>query len=156
MTEVLTDLFVKAGASQIDWEGEPIYAIFEIASAPENIDLEFIEASAAPVQGFVLKVSGGALVVNEVEASQMVLWHDTAPRLVHLQVKWRAGKRRAIKLWNVWRARLNDSDVTQAWLGNAGMRIHSSSDGKELLIGCSDGVGQVNFGDLKLRITIAS
>jgi hypothetical protein len=79
MPEALADQFAKAKAPQIDWEGAPAYAIYEIAPAPENFLVEFLDATAAPVQGLTLKVYGGALVVNDIESPEMLLWQDTAP-----------------------------------------------------------------------------
>lgn len=68
-------------------------------------------------------------------------------------MKREPGKKTVLKLWNIWRGSMGGVDVTQAWLGNAGMRIEQSASGKELLLHCSDGEGPVEFSDLDVRIT---
>ena len=154
MTEALADMFVAAQAPQIAWEGQPAYAIYEVAPVPDSVIVEFLGATESPVQGLTLKVSGGVLEVNGVEAAEMLLWHDTAPGKVTVRVKREAGKKAALKLWNIWRGSMGGVDVTQAWLGNAGMRIDQSGGGRELLLCCSDGEGPVDFDDLEARITL--
>jgi len=154
MCEALADQFAKAHASQIDWEGAAAYAIYEIAPAPETVLIEFLKAKAAPVQGLTLKVYGGALLVDGVEAREVLLWHDTVPAQVAVQVRREAGKNPTLKFWNVWRGSVGGSDVTQAWLGNSGMRIEPSEDGRSLSLRCSDGEGAVDFNDLDVRVTV--
>ncbi|MDQ4419542.1 hypothetical protein OOT33_03695 [Sphingobium sp. DEHP117] len=154
MIEALADMFATAQAPQIVWEGKPVYAIYEIIPAPNGVIVEFLSATAVPVQGLTLKASGGVLVVNGVEAPEMLLWCDTAPDTVVVQVKQEPGKKVVLKLWNIWRGNMGGVDVTQAWLGNAGMRIECSQGGRELLLRCSDGEGSVDFGDLEARVTI--
>lgn len=154
MTEALADIFATARAPRIDWEGAPAYAIYEITPAPENVVVEFLNGASSPVQGLTLKVNGGALIVNDVEAPEMLLWRDTAPSHVPVRVKREPGKKATLKVWNIWRGSMGGVDVTQAWLGNSGMRIEQSTDGKELLLRCSDGEGPIDFGDLEARVVI--
>jgi len=155
MTEVLADTFAAAQAPEIEWDGEPVYAIYEINPAPEGVVVEFLSGTDVPVQGLTLKASGGVLVVNDVEAPEMLLWRDTAPTRVSVKVKREAGKRAALKLWNIWRGSTGGVDVTQAWLGNAGMRIAGAVDEKELLLRCSNGEGPIDFADMVVRVVIA-
>ena len=154
MTEALADTFAAAQAPKIDWDGEPAYAIYEITPAPEGVVVEFLNATDMPVQGLTLKANGGVLVINDVEAPEILLWRDTAPSSVSVSVKREPGKKVTLKLWNIWRGSMGGVDVTQAWLGNAGMRIEQAADGKELLLRCSDGEGPVDFGDLVARLII--
>ena len=142
MSEALADKFAKAQNPQIEWEGATAYAIYEISPAPDDVVVEFPKAAGAPVQGLTLKANGGMLVVNDVEAPEVLLWRDTAPSRVPIRVKREPGKKVTLKFWNIWRGRMGGVDVTQAWLGNSGMRIERSADGKELLLRCSDGEGQ--------------
>lgn len=155
MTEALADLFANAQTPQLEWEGAPAYAIYEVIPAPESVTVEFLNAINAPVQGLTLKVSGGVLEVNGTEAQEMLLWHDTAPDKVIVRVKRESGAKATVKLWNIWRGSIGGVDVSQAWLGNAGMRIEQSGDGKQLLLRCSDGEGPVEFNNLEVRVTFA-
>lgn len=153
MTEALADIFASAQAPCINWEGEPAYAIYEMTPAPEGLVVEFLSATDMPVQGLTIKAGGAVLEINGAEASEMLLWRDTAPAKVSVRVKPELGKRVTLKIWNIWRGSMGGVEVTQAWLGNAGMRIYR--DGKELLLRCSDGEGPVDFSDLEARVIIA-
>lgn len=154
MTEALADIFAAAQAPQIDWDGELAYAIYEIDPAPDDVTVEFLNATESRAQGVTLKVASGVLEINGVEAPEMVLWQDTAPDKVTVRVKSERGEKAVLKLWNVWRGSMGGVDVTQAWLGNSGMRIDRTLDGKELHLRCSDGEGPVDFTDLEIRVRV--
>lgn len=152
MTKALSEVFTSARASSIDWEGERAYAIYEVTPAPDVLTVELLNATVRPVQGLTVKAIGGALEVNGVEAPEMLLWRDTAPEKVFVRVKPDPGKTVTLKIWNIWRGTLGGVGITQAWLGNAGMRVHR--EGKELLLQCSDGEGPIDFGDLEARVVM--
>ena len=151
MTKALADMFAYAQAPCLDWEGEPAYAIYEM-SAPDGLEIEFLSSIDVPVQGLALKAYGGVLEIEGVAAREMLLWCDTAPPKVPIKVQPEPGKKAILKIWNVWRGRVGGADVTQAWLGNAGMRIEQR--GNQISLRCSDGEGPVDFGNLKTRITV--
>ena len=153
MTKPLSKLFEEARSARVEWEGEPLYGLYELPS-PNGLLVEFMSSISAPVQGLTLKVYGGVLEIGGVEAQEMLLWCDTAPPKVSVKVKTEPGKKAKLKIWNIWRGKVGGIDVTQAWLGNAGMRVETSADGKEFLLYCSDGEGPIEFGDLKARLTI--
>lgn len=154
MTQALADLFANAQASQLLWEGELAHAIYEITPAPESVTVEFLNAINAPVQGLTLKINGGMLEVNGTDAPEILLWGDTVPDRVVVRVRREPGAKAIFKLWNIWRGNMGGVDVTQAWLGNAGMRIEQSEDGTQLLLHCSDGEGPVDFNNLKVRVIL--
>ncbi|MGQ7830151.1 hypothetical protein [Altererythrobacter sp. Z27] len=151
MTKALADMFADAQAPCLHWEGEPAYAIYEMP-APEAFDVEFVSSTDTPVQGLTLKVYGGVLEIDGVEAQEMLLWRDTAPNRVPVKVKSETGGRATLKIWNVWRGKVGGHDVTQAWLGNAGMRVKQV--GTWLALHCSDGEGSVDFDDLAVHLTV--
>jgi len=154
MTKALADMFASAQTPVIEWEGEPVYAIYETKLARDIVVVEFLKTAASTVQGLTLKAKGGVLAVNGVEASQVLLWHDTAPAKVSLKVKRKSSQGVTLKLWNIWRGSVGGEGVTQAWLGNAGMRVNRSDDERQLLLRCSDGEGSIDFNDLVARVTI--
>lgn len=153
MTKPISKLFEDAQAACVEWEGEPLYGLYEITHAPNSLIVEFLHATDGPVQGLTIKADGGVLAVNGIEAKEMLLWHDTAPKMVSVHVKSEQGKNVRLKLWNVWRGSMGGVDVTQAWLGNSGMRIEQLEGDKVLLLRCSDGEGPVEFSDLEARVT---
>lgn len=154
MTKALSKLFSEAQATCVEWEGEPLYGLYEIP-APNELLIEILSSNPSPIQGLSLKAYGGLLRINDVEAREMLIWADTAPDRVKVSFKAWEGYKAKLKIWNIWRGKVGGTDVTQAWLGNAGMRIECAANGKELLLRCSDGEGPANFGDLEARVTIA-
>jgi hypothetical protein len=156
MNKMLSSMFAEAKAPEIDWEGEPLYGIYEIDPAPEGLIVEFVSATTAPIQGLTLKAYGGTLMVNDIEAQEILLWRDTAPNIIPVLVKSESGTKVTLKIWNIWRGLMGDGvSVTQAWLGNAGMRIQLSDNKKEVFFRCSDGEGPIDFGDLEVRVIIS-
>ena len=153
MMKPLSKLFEEARSACIEWGGEPLYGLYELTS-PDGLEVEFLSSINTPVQGLALKIYGGILEIEGTEAHEMLLWCDTAPTKVPVSIKTDPGKKAKLKIWNVWRGKVGGVDVTQAWLGNAGMRIEQSAGGKELVLLCSDGEGAVEFSDLKVRVTI--
>jgi hypothetical protein len=149
MTEYLSELFEAARAPVVEWEGAPLHGLYQFDDSPEEMQIEFLKAESSPVQGLSLGIEGGVLSVNGIEAEDMVLWHDTAPITVSVRVIAKPNEKPILKMWNVWRA---GRDVTQAWLGNAGMRIEET--GNQLLLRCSDGEGPIDFSNLEVRVTL--
>lgn len=153
MTKPISKLFEEAKATCVDWEDGPLYGLYEMP-APSGLLVEILRSKPSPIQGLTLKAYGGVLRINDVEAPEMLIWADTAPDRVTVAFKPWEGRKAKLKIWNVWRGNVGGADVTQAWLGNAGMRIEEVAGGKELLLHCSDGEGPVDFGDLEARVII--
>ena len=151
MTKALADMFADAQVPCLDWKGEPAYGIYEMP-APEAFDVEFVSSTDLPIQGQTLKVYSGVLEIDGVEAREMLLWRDTAPDRVPVKVKSESGRQAILKIWNVWRGKVGGHDVTQAWLGNAGMSVKQA--GARLALHCSDGEGSVNFDDLTAYLAV--
>jgi hypothetical protein len=151
MTDTLSDLFAEARSSVVEWDGGHAYAVYELVDVPEQLIVEFGDAKASPVQGLRLKIRGGSLLVNGMKTDDLLLWRETAPDRVIVRVERRGSARVSLKAWNVWRG---GSDVVQAWLGNAGMRVESGDDGRHVELRCSDGVGPVAFDDLQVRLNL--
>jgi hypothetical protein len=151
LPETLSDLFASAQRPVVEWAGAPAHALYEFEEIPESIGVEFVGGKPSPVQGLHIKYRGGLLIANDVGAEDLLLWRDTAPDRLTVRVEPRKKARPSLKIWNVWRGGL---DVVQAWLGNAGMRVEVSPDGRQIDLHCSDGVGPVAFDDLQVRLTL--
>lgn len=151
MNKPISKLFEEARSPCVGWEGDSLYGLYEFP-APDSFEVEFLSSIDAPVQGLTLKVYGGVLEIEGVEAQEMLLWCDTAPPKIPVTVRLEPGKSAILKIWNVWRGRVGGHDVTQAWLGNAGMRIDQKCN--QISLACSDGEGPVDFGNLRARVTL--
>lgn len=154
MVEELAELFAAARSPTIEWEGHFVHAIWELVPVPEQLAIEFRSATSAPVQGLAVKLEGGTLCANGVEAKHLTLWQDTAPREVCVMIA-KNGKAR-LKIWNIWRETKGHYDVTHAWLRNSGMRIEPSGEDGEMVLRCSDGIGPVSFDDLVVSVRAIS
>lgn len=149
----MTDLsatFAEQQSNVIDWNGMKIHGLFKFDDVPDQLCLEFLGSKAHPVQGLQLRIRGGKLKIDGVEATDFVLWTDTAPESVTVTVRRTGRGKTTLKLWNVWRGGL---DVTQAWLGNAAIQVERSADPTHVVLRCSDGEGEPDFEDLIVRVT---
>jgi len=151
--ENLSQLFAQQSSTLITWGGEALHNILEIENLPLRVQVEFISAKASPAQGIQLRLRGGSLVANGQEAADLVLWQDTAPQTVDVEIRSAGGRPGNFKVWNVWRAGL---DVTQAWLGNSAMKVEGDLAGSGLMLRCSDGQGKPDFDDLVVRLSVGS
>lgn len=151
MTKPISDLFGEAQAACVEWQGEPLYGLYEM-EVSDALEVKFLSSISKPVQGLNLTTDGGVLEIAGVEADDMLLWCDTAPPTVPVKIKPRDNGKVILKIWNVWRGKVGGHDVTQAWLGNAGMRIEQS--GKQISLRCSDGEGPVDFGNLIAQVNL--
>lgn len=151
MNADLSTLFAEQQTNQIDWDG-PLYSLYELPSDASEVTIRFLSATSQPPQGFRLKARGGSFDVDSTAApatDDLVLWQDTAPDEVRIRITWKPKGARSLRIWNAWRV----NDVTQAWLGNAGMRV-SEEEGGVFEFRCSDGEGDPDFDDLVAEVTV--
>lgn len=139
----LSDLFAERQTNVLEWDGGLVYGLYEFPRIPRRFTVDFISSKDDPVQGLNFKMRGGVMSVDGVETDDLLLWRDTAPDQVDVVVHTRSKAKASLKVWNVWRG---GSDVTQAWLGNAAIRVDEKGDRVDLH--CSDGDGPPTFDDL--------
>jgi len=144
----LSRVFAEQQASEIDWNG-PLFSLYELPSSTTRLGVEFRHRGSELRQGVRLKVRGGELEVDGVEASDFVLWQDSSPSQVEVLVRWAKRGSRSLRVWNCWEV----NGVMHAWLGNAGMRVEWTSEGT-IVLRCSDGHGEPDFGDLVVGIAV--
>jgi hypothetical protein len=138
------------GAS-IKVQGRTVHLTYALGfPAPGTLTVRFVSSSRRARQALRLAVKGGRLLVNGRSLDNVVLWRDTAPRVVSLQV---VPVRRSctVHLWNAW---AEGKRIRQAGLGNGGMLVTPEPDG--LRLECSAGVGAQDFRDLVVRIGVAA
>lgn len=145
----LSDIFAEHQSNVIDWHGTPTFGLIEFDEVPTQIRLTFLAAKERPVQEVQLRIRRGTLLVNGHEASDVVLWRDSAPESLSIDVRAKGPRKPELKLWNVWRGGL---DVTQAWLGNAAIQIDGDPASGSFRIRCSDGQGEQSFDDLVVEV----
>jgi len=152
MAERLSDRFMRADGQPIDVAGRTVQMMFELPPLTREtlIKLEFEDPSPARAQGLRIKVRNGKAVIAESVEDDLVLWSDSAPRVVEVLARPDTnGKPMTIRVWNVWR---DAFDVMQAWTGDAGMVVEDEGD--VLTLRCSDGFEEPTFDDLVVRMTV--
>lgn len=146
----LSDRFAEEQSNVIEWYGRPIYGLYEFDVIPGSIVIEFVSARTQPVQGVELRMRGGTMIVNDIESNDLVLWQDTAPARVEIDIRMQPSGKPKLKLWNVWRGGYG---VKQAWLGNAAIQVEDDPETGRVILRCSDGRGEPDFDDLVVALT---
>ena len=89
------------------------------------------------------------LAINAHRGRQFILWRDTAPRQVDVEIV-KAGRDGTLVLMNAWQD--EKYCTTMYGLNWCGMDVRAERDGS-LRIDCSDGYGiEPSFGDLVVRV----
>ncbi|MDE0547412.1 hypothetical protein [Microbacterium sp. C7(2022)] len=148
MSTDLSTLFAEQQTNVIDWHG-PLYSLYDLPATAAGVHIQFVAAASGRPQGLRLRVRGGAFQFGDVTHTDLSLWCDTAPDRFTIPIRWRARGARSLRIWNAWRV----GEVTQAWIGNAGMRVSEDEPGR-LTLRCSDGEGPPDFDDLIAVVTL--
>lgn len=128
----LSSLFQKSKGAPVEVDGELVHAIFRMHLDEGKTQFEVRRLGATDAAlGLRIKIERGILEVNGGQYQEIILWVETSPDVVHLNVL--AKRDCVVKVWNVWRV----DDVIQAWVGNAGMLIHD--DDGVIRLECSSG-----------------
>lgn len=139
----LAKLFQQSLGTPIHVDGQELYAIINKKSeGVKSIQIRRISASTVFVPGLCLQGKGIQFFVNSQTLKDVVLWADTSPKSVKIDIV--SCKRHGeIKIWNCWRDKLG---ITQAWLGNAAMKVEERSG--IIKVFCNSGPSELEFKDL--------
>ena len=147
-------LFAASHGKPIEVDGQVLHLGLHISADPKSrLHILFESSALRPVQG--LSVSAvrpqHRLKVGEVVARHLVLWRDTAPD--HVEVELPSARQPVpIVIYNVWRD--EKYGTTMYGVNAAAMRVTDDGPGKWLLE-CSDGSGtDANFRDLVARVVL--
>ena len=159
-------MFMQSGGQPIQWEGKTLHLYDYLAAGPSSYRLTFESCQGRRRQGVSLKlvhrdVSGrlqsgpGKFVVNGQAVSGktgIVLWHDTAPRIVDLEI---VGETPLICVHNVWEAtpQMPGATVrpfTDGGHNGAAMIVEELPHGRRYR--CNDGEPDEDFDDLVFRL----
>jgi hypothetical protein len=134
--------FAKNHGQPLMVNGQEVVPMVRRAVRPgARIRVIWRSARSLPVQGIRIKVQDGKLSVAGAHLNDVVLWRDTAPdeTVLDCHVK----KPTEVRIWNCWR---DDRGVTQAWVGNAAMRVVES--GPDSISVACNASQEVTFSDL--------
>ncbi len=142
----MQDRFEQARTPSVEVDGTAVWAIYEIPLPVSRGRIRFLSDNGGRAQGIALAANGSALRVNDVTGASFRLWTDTAPPAILFEVV-DPMKLERLRVWNVWRMRHGAED---AWTGDFGMVVEPDDD--SLLVHCSNGLGALDFSDLRFRI----
>jgi hypothetical protein len=145
----LAERFAAAQGAPVELDGRLVHMLFELPpiEAPARLSFE-LRAGSGRAQGIRLKARGGVLEFADRALDDAVLWCETAPPTVTAEVRPREPT--TVRVWNVWR---DPAGTTQAWIGDAGMRVEEAGPGAWVLR-CSDGFDAPTFDDLVVRLAL--
>jgi hypothetical protein len=150
----LAEELAAAQGGPIERDGQLVHMLYELPPVTSPARLRVALTAGAPrPQGLRLKARGGSVRVNDQLLDDVVLWTDTAPPELTVElVPKSASKPLVLRAWNAWR---DPAGSTQAWIGDAGLLIADEGDGS-VVLSCSDGFDAVDFSDLVARLTLAA
>ena len=122
------ELFAEAEEPEIEVDGRRLSQVFRDDLTCARLRIDRIRATTSRRQGLVLDADVD-LIVDGRGAPRLVLWSDSAPETVDIEVDGPT----EIRVWNVW----SDHGMTQAWVGWAS--IHVETDDEVTRLTCTDG-----------------
>lgn len=131
----LAEQFIAAKGASLDIGGNAVVNIYRrTVRMDQRVHVTARPPMDVPVQGLRIKLVDGIIRINEQDLREVVVWFDTAP--LDFEFSCCPTKKVAeLRVWNCWR---DSNDVTQAWIGNAGM-IADEKDSEVMLL-CSTGI----------------
>ena len=141
------DLFLKSKGKPIVYNGQTIQMVDRLAVvSDQRLRITFESVNSEWRQGICLTTDGSFLVNRQVVKNSIVLWYDTAPQEVLLQVQTKNGE---CQIKNVWDT---GDGVMHSWHNGAAMVVGEITSGRRYQ--CNDGRPDDNFDDLVFRIEI--
>ena len=149
MTETLGELFARQNTDTVHHRGKIVKALVRIpVTDGAVVTVRRRVVGAARPQCLVLSLNSGKFEVNGSHTDIVKLWSTTSPQTVELVIQGAAAS--TLEAWNGWSL----GGVENAWIGNAG--IVTKSTAGATILRCSDGVGQPDFSDLEVEISVES
>lgn len=141
-------LFFASKGQPVVYNGQTIQMVDHIPIKDgQFLRVIFESVKAEWRQGIRLKTDGEFIVNNKTIKKAVVLWHDTAPREVLLQVHTKKGD---CSIKNVWDT---GNGVMDSWHNGAAMIVEEVPTGKRYR--CNDGQPDDDFDDIIFRVEIS-
>lgn len=137
------ELFIKSKGKPIEYNGKVIQMMdcFQVCQK-QSITITFEATNSIWVQGILLEIDGSFEVNGRRIPDKLVLWENTAPRVVDIVLHPRK-KEGQLCFRNVWDV---GDGVIQSWHNGAGIVVEESSEGRRFF--CNDGKPDDDFNDL--------
>jgi hypothetical protein len=144
-----TPLFEASKGEPIMQDGSVLHRRCWIdVAGGDTLVLRFLSFTTEYIQGLRISAEQCQLTVERFTGKEIVLWTDSAPEQVRLEVV-KSKKRARVGFLNVWKDR--EHETMMYALTSSAMRVSRTDDG-ELVLRCSDGSGEPEFDDLVVQI----
>jgi hypothetical protein len=141
------DLFLKSKGRPVIYNGRTIQMVDRLTVPDgQRLKVTFESVNADWRQGVCLTVDGGFVVNNQTVMKSVVLWHDTAPREILLQIQTKKGECRVKNVWDT------GDGVMHSWHNGGAMIVEEISSGRRYK--CNDGRADDDFDDLIFLIEL--
>lgn len=139
------DMFEKSKGKPIQYQGKTLVMLHSFpTNGATHLRLIFESCASEWRQGVALRVRGRFKVRGQLIGKSIVLWHDTAPEVVELEISPETPN---IEVNNVWDV---GDGVIHSWHNGAAMIVESLEDG--IRYRCNDGFADDDFDDIVFRI----
>jgi hypothetical protein len=138
-------LFLQSKGEPIEYKGKLVQLMDRPLVRPGSaLQLVFVSSSGSRRQGVRIKANGDLVVAGQ-KLKDIVLWSDTAPPCVDIQL---GAKATELKVWNCWESA---DGAVDAWHNGAGMIVSAKAAGVREYQ-CNDGAPNDDFSDLVFRL----
>lgn len=139
------EMFEKSAGKPIEYQGKTLVMMDKFPTeGAKHVRVVFEECNGEWRQGVALRFEGKFKVNDQIIRRGMVLWYDTAPQTVELEL---IGTASSIEVKNVWD--IGDG-VIHSWHNGAAMIVELLPSGRRYR--CNDGFADDDFNDIVFRL----
>jgi hypothetical protein len=135
------DLFLKSNGQPVEYDGQTIQMIDRLpVTDGQQLCIAFESVNSEWRQGIHLTTDGAFEVNGQTVKKVVVLWQNTAPRVVVLRIKSKKGECLIKNVWDV------GDGVMHSWHNRAAMIVEDHASFRRYR--CNDGRADDDFDDL--------
>lgn len=139
------EMFQKSAGKPINYQGKTLVMLDDFpASGVKQLRLVFEECKGEWRQGVALRFEGKLKVNGQIIRRGIVLWQDSAPQTVEMEIVDQAV---TIEVKNVWDT---GDGVIHSWHNGAAMIVEHLPYGRRY--SCNDGFADDDFDDIVFRL----
>lgn len=143
---VFQELFMLSNGQPIEYKGKIVKMIdkLELINSHVPLCVEFISTESRWKQGIVIQTKGKFELNDQIAPNKIVLWEDTAPKLVQIKI---ISSDKILIIYNVWK--IEDGTVFYWYNGGA---LYTEHENGIITYYCNDGIPDDDFNDLVFSI----
>ena len=142
------ELFFKSKGKPVVYGNKTIQMVDRLCvQNGQEFSLTIESVNADWRQGVCLTTDGSFVVNKQTINKSIILWHDTAPKIVQIKINTRKGE---LQIKNVWDT---GDGVVHSWHNGAAMIVEEIANGRRYL--CNDGRADDDFNDLIFSLNLA-